>query len=294
MAVTLITGTSTGIGMETALHLAGRGHTVYASMRSLDRATALRDAAAARHVSPHIVQLDVTDTASVERAVAQILAREGRIDVLVNNAGIGMLGSTEFTSDEDAHAVFETNYFGALRMIRAVLPPMRAQRSGTIVSVSSVAGRIAPGGMGAYPASKWALEAACEALAQEVTSLGIRVALVEPGFIVTPILDKALDSLTPDPSSPYADIERRVSMIFGQARVTGGTPRQVADTIEHAITTSQPALRYPVGVDAQALIPNRARMTDAEWIALGRKQTDAEYFTEFAARFPMATQAEKA
>ena len=291
MAVILITGTSTGIGRETALHLAERGHTVYASMRSLDRAAPLRAAAAARAVSPHILQLDVTDAGSVERAVAGVLAAEGRIDALVNNAGIGTLGSTEFTSDEDAHAVFETNYFGALRMIRAVLPAMRAQGSGAIVNISSVVGRIAPGGMGAYPASKWALEAACEALAQEVTSMGIRVALVEPGFIVTPILDKALDSLTPDPASPYADIERRISMIFGQARVTGGTPRQVAETIAHAITTGEPRLRYPVGVDAHALIPNRARMSDEDWVALGRRQTDEQYFTEFAARFPMAAQA---
>jgi NAD(P)-dependent dehydrogenase (short-subunit alcohol dehydrogenase family) len=124
-----------------------------------------------------------------------------------------------------------------------------------------------------------------------VTSLGIRVALVEPGFIVTPILDKALESLTPDPSSPYADIERRILMMFGQARVTGGTPRQVAETVEEAISTSRPKLRYPVGIDAHALIPNRARMTDEDWIALGRTQTDEQYFTEFAARFPMAAQA---
>src|SRR5260221_736094 len=234
MAIILITGTSKGIGRESALHLAELGHTVYASMRSLDRAAPLRDEAAARAVSPHILQLDVTDAGSVARGVASVLAGEGRIDALVNNAGIGTLGSTEFTSDEAAHAVFETNYFGALRMIRAVLPAMRSQGSGAIVNISSVAGRIAPGCMGAYPASKWALEAACEALAQEVTSLGIRVALVEPGFIVTPILDKALDSLTPNPASPYADIERRVSTIFGQARVTGGTPRQVAETIAHA------------------------------------------------------------
>jgi NAD(P)-dependent dehydrogenase (short-subunit alcohol dehydrogenase family) len=291
MAVILITGTSTGIGRETALHLAELGHTVYASMRSLDRAAPLGDAAASRAVSPHILQLDVTDAGSVERGVAGVLAAEGRIDALVNNAGIGTLGSTEFTSDEDAHAVFETNYFGALRMIRAVLPAMRAQGSGAIVNISSVVGRIAPGCMGAYPASKWALEAACEALAQEVTSLGIRVALVEPGFIVTPILDKALESLTPDPASPYADIERRISMLFGQARVTGGTPRQVAETIAHAITTGEPKLRYPVGVDARAIIPNRARMSDEDWVAFGRRQTDQQYFTEFAARFPMAAQA---
>jgi NAD(P)-dependent dehydrogenase (short-subunit alcohol dehydrogenase family) len=223
--------------------------------------------------------------------VADALARDGRIDVLVNNAGIGMLGSTELTSDADAHAIFETNYFGALRMIRAVLPSMRARGSGAIVNISSVAGRIGPPCMGAYPASKWALEAASEALAQEVTSLGIRVALIEPGFIVTPILDKALESMTPDPSSPYADIERRVATIFGQARTTGGAPQQVAEAIEHAITTNRPQLRHPVGVDARVLIQNRARMTDEEWIALGRKQTDEQYFTEFAARFPMGAQA---
>jgi NAD(P)-dependent dehydrogenase (short-subunit alcohol dehydrogenase family) len=287
MGVTLITGCSTGIGLETAIHFAALGHTVYASMRHLDRAQALRDGAEARGVTVHIVQIDVTDRGSIERAVEDVLAREGHIDVLVNNAGIGALGATEFGSDEEAHAIFETNYFGALRMIRAVLPSMRELRRGTIVNISSVAGRIAPGGMGAYPASKWALEAASEALAQEVTSFGIRVAIVEPGFVVTPILDKALARLTPDAASPYADLERRVSMIFGQARVTGASPALVAGAIAHAVSTPDPQLRYLVGVDAETLVTHRARMTDAEWIALGRKQTDAEYFTEFATRFPM-------
>ena len=111
------------------------------------------------------------------------------------------------------------------------------------------------------------------------------------GFIVTPILDKALDSLTPDPASPYADLERRVAMIFGQARTTGSPPAEVAKTIAHAISTDDPKLRYLVGMDANTLVQNRARMTDAEWIALGRKQTDTEYFTEFAARFPMGAPA---
>jgi NAD(P)-dependent dehydrogenase (short-subunit alcohol dehydrogenase family) len=291
MAVTLITGCSTGIGLETAVHFAELGHTVYASMRNLERAQPLRDAAGSRRVSVHIIQLDVTDERSIERAVEDVLAREGHIDVLVNNAGIGALRATELTTDDEAHAIFETNYFGALRMIRAVLPSMRELRRGTIVNISSVAGRIAPGGMSAYPASKWALEAASEALAQEVTSFGIRVAIIEPGFIVTPILDKALDSLTPDPSSPYADLERRVSVIFGQARETGSPSTLVAKAIAHAVSTGDPQLRYLVGIDANTLVQNRARMTDAEWIALGRKQTDTEYFTEFAARFPMGAPA---
>ena len=285
MPVTLITGTSTGIGLTTALHFASRGHRVYASMRNLARSNALRDEAAARSLTLEVLELDVNDERSVDRAVKEVLAREGQIDVLVNNAGIGTLGTIEMTSDAEAKAIFETNFFGALRTIRAVLPSMRSRRSGTIVNVSSISGRVGAPGVSVYPASKFALEAASEALANEVYSLGIRVAIVEPGFILTPILGKALDSLPPNPESPYADVERRTSMIFGQARQTASDPRLVAEAIEHAVITKEPKLRYLVGADAKAFAAGRARMSDEEWIALGRRMTDQEYFGEFASRF---------
>jgi NAD(P)-dependent dehydrogenase (short-subunit alcohol dehydrogenase family) len=223
MRIVLITGCSTGIGLATARHLASRGDRVYATARNPEAAARLveaRDAVA----NIRTLALDVTDDASVQAAARTVLDAEGRIDVLVNNAGIGAFGTFEFVDEAVARATFETNFWGVMRVTRAVLPAMRAQRSGVIVNVSSVAGRVAGPAMGVYPASKFALEAASEALAREVYSFGIRVAIIEPGFVVTPILDKGLDTLTLDPASPYADVERRVYGMFMNAKVTGASP----------------------------------------------------------------------
>jgi NAD(P)-dependent dehydrogenase (short-subunit alcohol dehydrogenase family) len=139
--------------------------------------------------------------------------------------------------------------------------------------------------MGVYPASKFALEAASEALAREVYSLGIRVAIVEPGFVVTPILDKGLSTLKLDPDSPYADVERRMYGMFMNARVVGAPPESTAEVIAEAIDSKEYRLRYPAGDAALALIDGRARISDEEWIALGRKMTDEEYVAEMGRIF---------
>jgi NAD(P)-dependent dehydrogenase (short-subunit alcohol dehydrogenase family) len=291
MNVTLITGTSTGIGFETALHFARKGYRVHATMRNPGRgAQALRDAAAAEGLELAISQLDVDDPASVERAVGGVLEREGRIDVLVNNAGIGTLVAVERGTEEDARATFEMNFFGPLRMIRAVLPGMRERGRGTIVNVSSAAGRVAGAGFGIYSASKHALEALSEVLGSETLRFGIRVAVIEPGFIATPILHKAASSIETDPASPYADLDRRLQMLYAGAFRNNTSPRVVAETIEQAVSTDQPKLRYPVGDDATAYIEGRRRLTDEEFIAIGRARTDAEYWAEFAKRFALIAQ----
>jgi NAD(P)-dependent dehydrogenase (short-subunit alcohol dehydrogenase family) len=191
-AVVLITGCSTGIGLATAIHFARGGHEVYAGVRNVAGATELTGAIGLEKLSIRPVTLDVDDSASVERAIREVLDHSRRIDVPVNNAGIGGGGAIEEVPLDFAKAMFETHYFGAIRMIQAVVPGMRAQRSGAIVNVSSVWGRLGVAGHGHYCAAKHALEAASEALAQEVVAFGIRVAIVEPGVVATPKLRHAV------------------------------------------------------------------------------------------------------
>ena len=235
MSIVLITGSSTGIGMEAALHLAEKGHRVYASMRNLDGGQGIRDAAADRKVSVELIQLDVNDDSSANKAVAEVLDREGRIDVLVNNAGIAPLGPLEKLDDGTVSNVLDTNVLGVLRCVRAVLPAMRKQRSGTIVNVGSVAGHIATVCSGIYVASKFALEGLSEVLAQEVKPFGIHVALIKPGFIVTPIFGKALGELSSYSDSAYPNAVKIAFDLFTNGQQTGGTVASVAETIEEAI-----------------------------------------------------------
>ncbi len=283
--VTLITGASTGIGEATALHFARLGHSVYASMRTPGASSgALRGVAEDEGVDLELIALDVDDSASVASAVGGVLERSGRIDVLVNNAGLGKLTSVEEVPLEDAKAVFETNVFGPLRMMQAVLPGMRERRSGTIVNMSSVAGRIVSAGHGIYSASKYALEALSEAVAIETRRFGIRVIVIEPGFISTPILDKAGDIEIGD--GPYAPHLRRLLALYNNARRGAEPPSVVAGVIADALDDPSPRFRYVAGEGAAPVLDGRARMTDEEWIDLGREMTDEEYFKESGRRFP--------
>lgn len=287
MNIVLITGTSTGIGLATALRLARAGDRVFATMRDVHRADVLRQTALDEGLPIEVLSLDVDSESSVNSAVGQVLDREGRLDVLVNNAGIAPFNPIEMASDEEVKRVFETNLFGPLRTIRTVLPAMRAQRSGTIVNVSSVAGRLGPSCMGVYSASKFALEAASESLAREVFPHGIRVVIIEPGIIVTPILEKALANLPPEADSPYAAAIRRTRMMFAEGQRHGGHPDLVAGVIQHAIADPTLKLRYLAGQDAEVFVGGRARMSDEDWIAMERHATDEAYFAEFSTRFPM-------
>ena len=272
MAVVLVTGSSSGIGLATALHFAHLGHEVYAGVRTPSTATEL-SAAAERERGLHVVTLDVDDAAAVTRAVGEVLDRTHRIDVLVNNAGIGGGGPIADVPVDFAKAMFETNYFGAIRMTQAVLPAMREQRSGAIVNVSSVWGRVAVAGHGHYCAAKHALEAASEALAQEVFAFGIRVAIVEPGVVTTPIFTKARRFA--DAASPYAVHVRRLLLLYQLA--TPNQPADVARVIYEAVTTERPVVRYPVGADAERVITGRQRVSDEDYAATGREMTEEEF-----------------
>ena len=285
MKVVLITGSSSGIGMATALHLAEKGYRCYASMRSLSSGEELLRAAEGKGVKLELIQLDVNDEASVKSAVSEILSREGKLDVLINNAGIAPFGPTEDLSDDVVRGLFETNVFGALRTIRAVLPSMRENRSGVIVNISSIAGHMSMGAMGIYAATKFALEGLSEALAQEVCPFGIRVAIVKPGFIVTPLLGKTADSLPPAEASAYPTAIGVMRALIESGYETGGSPEMCAETIEEAINDSSGRLRFPVGDGAKMILDGRARIADKDWVEMGRHTTVEGFLEEFAERF---------
>jgi len=209
----------------------------------------------------------------VRSAVDGVLSACGRIDVLVNNAGIPGGGPVEEVELEVFRRVMETNFFGVIRCTQAVLPGMRRQKSGHIVNVSSVAGRCSMSPQAAYCASKWALEAMSEALAQEVWRFGIRVALVEPGVIATPIFGK----VKPREWSSYYPQTRRMLALFRSSLQTPTPPSLVADKIVEIVNNRDAKLRHPVGPDAKGFLDWRASMTDEEWIASGGVESDEEW-----------------
>ena len=278
MPVALITGTSTGIGLATALHFGRQGHDVWAAVRQPAAATDLRAAIDAERLPVRIVALDVDDPGSVQRGVAEVLDKSGRVDILVNNAGIGGGGPIEDVPVDWVKTLFETNYFGVLRVTQAVLPGMRERRAGAIVNVSSVAGRLAIAGHGHYSAVKHALEAMSEALAQEVQRFGIRVAIVEPGVVVTPIFSKA--KRWADQASPYFDHVRRLLLLYQKQMPHAAQPADAARVIYEAATTSSPRLRWLVGEDAKLLVAGRQRQTDEEYVAGGRAMSEEEFLNE--------------
>ena len=256
---------------------------MFASMRNPDRGgDPLRDAARSETLNLELLRIDVDDGESVERGVASVLDKAGQIDVLINNAGVGGGSAFEETSDDIWHALMETNFHGAVRMTRAALPGMRARQSGAIVQITSTGGRVAWPLTGAYAASKFALEAASESLAQEVCRFGIRVVIVEPGVILTPIFLKV--QREPDPASPYVDFVLRFERFYRARLKDPAAPSLVAEVIEEALQADPPRLRWPVGWDAEAMIKGRQGMTDEEWIDFGLPLTDDEVASTFRKR----------
>jgi NAD(P)-dependent dehydrogenase (short-subunit alcohol dehydrogenase family) len=273
MARVLITGCSSGIGLATALTFARSGHKVYATMRNLDRATALRQGVGAEKLPVSILQMDVDSDESVATTIAQVQSREGALDVLVNNAGIERTGSIEETPWEDFRAAMETNYFGALRCIRACMPEMRKRRSGCIINVTSVAGKISASPMSPYSASKFALEALSEALAQECKPLNIRVAIVEPGIIATPMAERI--SMAPE-RSLYPQVNRFYRM-FEASLQDPTPPTVVADKILEIFQTDTWQLRHVSGPTGQPFLDWRKSMNDEQWVEWGALDDDAWY-----------------
>jgi short-subunit dehydrogenase len=262
--VAVVTGISSGIGRATATELVKRGFRVFGTVRSAG--TALEG------VEP--IVLDVRDDASVERAVAEILAKAGRIDVLVNNAGTSIVGAIEETDTAQARELFDVNFFGAVRVTRAVLPTMRAQRAGRVVFVSSVVGFLPAPFMGFYAATKHAIEGYAESLDHEVRALGIRALLVEPGFMKTR-LDKNATAAARS-IDDYAGARARVGASINSSVAGGEDPSIVATAIADAIGDDHPRLRYPVGKRAGMLATLRAYLPARMFDRSLRKQFHVE------------------
>lgn len=273
MGVALITGTSSGIGLATAVRLAGDGHRVLATMRDTGRAGDLLETAGAAGVEVEVVELDVDDDASVARTFDRV----GPIDILVNNAGTSPVGAVEEFPLAQWRSLFETNLFGVVRCTQAALPAMRARGSGHIVNISSVTGRTAIPMFGPYAATKWAVEALSETLAGEVARFGIRVTLVEPGAIATPIRGK---TATPDRASPYRPVAKNWGFLLAHDHARARGPAEVADVVAAAVADPSGPLRRTVGVGIDELIELRRRHRDEEWIELWSSDT-ADFLSRY-------------
>jgi len=265
MSTVLITGCSSGFGKLAALSFARQGHTVFASMRNLAKAGALNDAAIAEGLKITVVALDVDHQASIDQAVAEVVAEAGGIDIVVNNAGMEMRGPIEEISDAEARRQFETNVFGLLGVVRAVLPAMRERGSGVIVNVSSIGGLVSAPFSGIYSASKHAVEAITEALHYEARPFGVRVAVIEPGGFATEFGANAADSVAFSGASPYRVNADRFGAALATLTPDGepADPQLVADAIVRVATDASAPLRTLVGVDAELIMSVRAT-TDFE------------------------------
>jgi NAD(P)-dependent dehydrogenase (short-subunit alcohol dehydrogenase family) len=281
--VCVVTGANSGIGRATAVHLAESGFTVFGTVRSLSKADKLNTAAAAAGVAVELVELDIADDASVSAGFAAILDRVGRVDHLVNNAGVGGNSVVEETTPARMLDVLNVDVCGGLRCIREVLPGMRERGAGTIVNITSVAGRIGAVAQAPYVASKWAFEGLSEQLAQEVAAFGIRVAIVEPGVTKSSIFSKNTDA--PNTSGAYAAHYERMFQMYAAGYVNATDAIEVAHIVRHAIETDAPRLRYQVSWGGRELVEGRARMSDEQWVALGRAAPLADYIEAFADAF---------
>lgn len=263
--VAVVTGSSSGIGFETSLLLARNQFKTYATMRNLNKSKVF-DEVQRENVDLSVIRLDVNDQESVNTAIDGILKENGKIDVLVNNAGYSIFGSLEELSLEDIKQVFETNFFGAVRATKAVIPTMRKQSSGVIVNVSSIGGKV---GLlpffTAYHASKFALEGFTESLRQEVNELGIKVILIEPGAVGTDFMNNMKNAKNYNPtSSPYA---KAINSFFEGAQTIMANsihPREVAQVILEVVNTSNPKIRYSVGKDGESILKTRSELSDME------------------------------
>jgi NAD(P)-dependent dehydrogenase (short-subunit alcohol dehydrogenase family) len=261
MKTVLITGASKGIGLETALIFGRAGYKVFATMRNPEMASNLKQKIKTESLNIIISKMDVDSDISVKQCIDDIIHNHGSIDILVNNAGIERHGSIEEMAMNDFTAIMNTNYLGVLRCTKALLPQMRENKKGCIINVASVAGHIANSPLGGYAASKHALEAISETLAQEVKPFNIKVAIIEPGIINTQMAQDI--KIAGNSIYPHSN---RFGGLFAASLKTPTSPTLVADKILEVAETNNWKLRHPVGPDAEPFLAWRSSMSDEQWV----------------------------
>ena len=261
--VAIVNGSSSGIGFETALALAREGYYTYATMRDTKKGNKILDIAKKENLQVRVVELDVNNDNTIKKAIQVILDEKKRIDVLVNNAGYFLVGCLEDLTILDLKDQFETNFFGVVRTIQAVLPTMRNQKSGIIVNVSSVAGRIGFPVTPGYISSKFALEGLSESMRYELFPFGIKTIIIEPGVIKTNLFTTLKKATKSD--SAYKEITEKVMKGLMMMSEMGTPPQEVAKTITKAISSDNPLPRYPVGNDAIMFLEAKKDKTDIEF-----------------------------
>jgi NAD(P)-dependent dehydrogenase (short-subunit alcohol dehydrogenase family) len=264
--VAVVTGSSSGIGFETSVLLAKNGFRTFATVRNPDKANAIRNISDKGELPIRVVELNVNSDKSVNAAIDKINDESKRIDVLVNNAGYSLIGALEDLSMDEIKAQFETNLFGTIRVMKAVLPIMRKQQGGTIVNVSSIAGRVGFPLFPVYSGTKFALEGVSESMRLETDTLGIKIVLIEPGTIRSNFASNAIiGQKAAEHDSPYAPMVKTLQKATARFIDQGTPPEEVANVILNAVTLDNPDLRYQVGNDAIQMIEARKGMSDQEF-----------------------------
>jgi short-subunit dehydrogenase len=264
--VALITGCSSGIGHETALTLARNGYHTFATMRNVKKENALQKTSVEEKLPLKVLELDVNDETSIEKAITQVKNEAKRIDILINNAGYGLVGFFEDLSVDEIRKQFETNFFGVLNVTKEVIPIMRSQKSGTIINISSGAGQIGFPGISAYVSTKFAVEGFSESLTYELSPFGIKVIIIEPGVIKTNFFGNCIISeQSANNASPYSRSLEKLRKDIDAMQEHATSPTEVAKIILQALRTQEPKQRYIVGNDVAMILEAKKNLSDIEF-----------------------------
>ena len=277
--VALVTGSSTGIGFETSLALARNGFHTYATMRKLQDSDRITDIARKEQLPLEVLQLDVNNDKSIFDTITKINEENKRIDVLVNNAGYALAGPLEGTSLEgEIRSQFETNFFGAIKVMQSVIPIMRKQRNGRIVNITSMGGRVAVPLDSIYHGTKFALEGVSECIRYELGPFGIKIILVEPGAVGSNFWKNLkMTSESSSPHSPYRQIIDNVSEIFSKMTENVIHPSEVSKVVVEAVTADNPEFRYVVGKDAKMIMDAKKNLSEREFEHFIKEQFNLKY-----------------